>query len=109
MESDKIYEEIDSADVSTKATYMIDARCLIEEKAFDFVVYTPRCNKQKLARYIIEEYWIEAFEAYGPTAENICESIINLWNTPYYDENSGEEHTFREWTMIFFKKRMRGE
>lgn len=101
MEDEEEYEEIDPAEVTNVAEDMIDARCLIEEKAFGFLINTPKCDKHKLAKYIITKYWKEAFDAYGPTSEKICESIFKLWDTPYYFANCAEEHTFREWAMIF--------
>lgn len=104
MVDDEEYEEIDSVEVTTEAENMIDARCLIEEKAFEFIVNNPDCDKYKLAKHIITKYWMEAFDAYGPTSEKICESILNLWNTPYYYANCEEEHTIKEWVMIIRKK-----
>ena len=101
MEDDEEYEEIDTVEVTEEAERMIDARCLIEEKAFEFLVNTPNCDKYKLAKHIITKYWMESFDAYGPTSEKICESLLNLWNTPYYNANCVEEHTFKEWAIYF--------
>lgn len=101
MEDNEEYEVKDAFDVTNEAADMIDARCLIEEKAFEFIINNPDCDKQKLAKHIITDYWKEAFDAYGPTSDQICESIFNLWDTPYYFANCAEEHTFKEWAMIF--------
>lgn len=104
MEYDEEYEEIDTVEVTEEAERMIDACCLIEEKAFEFLINTPKCDKHKLAKHIITKYWKEAFDAYGPTSEKICESLLNLWDTPYYFANCAEEHTFKEWILVLSKE-----
>lgn len=101
MEDNEEYEVKDAFDVTNEAADMIDARCLIEEKAFEFIINNPDCDKQKLAKHIITEYWNEVVDAYGFDSKVICESILNLWNTPYYNANCVEEHTFKEWAIYF--------
>ena len=42
--------------------------------------------------------------AYGIVADDIVDSLLKFWDTSYYDINSGEEHTFKEWAKEFATK-----
>ena len=93
--------EMNAVDISVKAEKMIDAICELEEGCFEILLNNPGCDKHFFVGEIMGKYWSETVDIYGTDPKIICESVLKLWDTPYYDADSVQEHTFKEWAMMF--------
>ena len=96
--------EYTSVDATSDAEDMLDAICELEECAFEILLKNPKCNKRKFVKEIMKEHWDKAADAFGLDPEIICASVLKLWDTPYYDAQSVQEHTFKEWAIMFAER-----
>ena len=83
------------------AERMIDDICCLEEKAFEVLQEHPGSSKREFMENIMYFHWEEVVAVYGHDPKTICSSVLKLWDTPFYDTSSVQEHTFKEWAMIF--------
>lgn len=99
-------DEYTSTDAAFDAKDILDGICELEEGAFEFLLNNPGCNKRRFIKGIMNEHWDKIRDVYGFSLEpvKISASVLKLWDTPYYDAQSVQEHTFKEWAMMFSTK-----
>lgn len=78
--------------------------CLLEElkaAAFEVLLLNPGCEQSDWAKILVEQYGTEVVDAYGTDPEEAYASLEDLWESPYFDRNSGLEYDFKTWANAF--------
>lgn len=78
--------------------------CLLEElkaAAFEVLLLNPGCEQSDWAKILVEQYGTEVVDAYGTDPEEAYASLADLWESPYFDRNSGLEYDFKTWANAF--------
>ena len=78
--------------------------CLLEElkaAAFEVLLLNPGCEQSDWAKILVEQYGTEVVDAYGSDPEEAYASLADLWESPYFDRNSGLEYDFKTWANAF--------
>lgn len=82
------YEEPDEPD---------DALEELKAAAFEVLLENPGCEQSDWAQILVEQYGTELVDEYGPSPADVFASLADLWESPYYDENSGLEYDYKDW------------
>lgn len=73
----------------------------LREDAFEVILTHPGIDKAHWAAVLITEYKETLYDALNPTGfADICDKLDNLWMEQYYDEASGQTHTYQEWSQV---------
>lgn len=78
--------------------------CLLEElkaAAFEVLLLNPGCDQAEWADILVGQYGTEVVDAYGTDPEEAYASLADLWESPYFDRNSGLEYDFKTWANAF--------
>ena len=78
--------------------------CLLEElkaAAFEVLLLNPGCEQSDWAKIRVEQYGTDVVDAYGTDPEEAYASLADLWESPYFDRNSGLEYDFKTWAEAF--------
>lgn len=94
---------MEKKNVCDKYFKITNAVCELEEVAFGVLETNMGCCKKVFISKLVEEYKDLIILAYGCNPEKIKESLIKLWDTPYYDPNRNKEKTLKNWS-IYFKR-----
>ena len=100
-------EKIDVKSELRTARHHFESVVVLEEAAFEMLLLHPGCNKRMFGEILIDQYEAEVYDVYfclDDEDESIANMLCKLWETLYYDKASGEEHTFKEWAIMFRTK-----
>ena len=78
--------------------------CSLDElkaAAFEVLLLNPGCEQSDWANILVEQYGTEVVDAYGTDAAEAYASLADLWESPYFDTNSGLEYDFKTWARVF--------
>ena len=74
----------------------------LKASAFEVLLLNPGCEQSDWAQILVEQYGTELIDAYGTDPAEIYSSLADLWESPYYDENIGQEHSYQEWALTLW-------
>lgn len=89
---------------SNDASEVFCGCCLLEElkaSAFEVLLLNPGCDQAEWADILVGQYGTEVVDAYGTDPEEAYASLADLWESPYFDKNSGLEYDFKTWAEAF--------
>lgn len=69
--------------------------------AFEALLFNPGSEQSEWTDTLISQYGTEVVDAYGNNPNEVFADLADLWETPYYDGNSGLEYTFSQWADAF--------
>lgn len=73
----------------------------LKAAAFEVLLLNPGCDQTDWRDTLISQYGMEVVDAYGNNPFEVFAALADLWEAPYKDENSGLEHTFKDWAQAF--------
>ena len=76
----------------------------LKTAAFEVLLLNPGCELTDWTNILVEQYGTEVVDAYGNNPDDVFAALTDLWETPYYDFNSGLEYTFKQWAEAFATK-----
>ena len=96
-------EKIDCG-ASDEASEAFCGCCSLDElkaAAFEVLLLNPGCDQSDWANILVEQYGTEVVDAYGTDAAEAYASLSDLWESPYFDTNSGLEYDYKTWARVF--------
>ena len=78
--------------------------CSLDElkaAAFEVLLLNPGCAQADWADILVGQYGTEVVDAYGKDPAEAYASLADLWESPYFDRNSGLEYDFKTWAEAF--------
>lgn len=96
-------EKIDCG-ASNEVSEVFCGRCSLDElkaAAFEVLLLNPGCDQSDWANILVEQYGTEMLDAYGTDAAEAYASLADLWESPYFDTNSGLEYDYKTWAKAF--------
>ena len=78
--------------------------CSLDElkaAAFEVLLLNPGCEQADWADILVGQYGTEVVDAYGTDPAEAYASLEDLWESPYFDRNSGLEYDFKTWANAF--------
>ena len=81
----------------TEANEQDDTLEELKAAAFEVLRLNPGCEQGEWAKILVEQYGTEVVDAYGKDPAEAYASLADLWESPYYDKNSGLEYDFKTW------------
>ena len=81
----------------TEANEQDDTLEELKAAAFEVLRLNPGCEQSEWAKILVEQYGTELTDAYGTNPADVHASLADLWESPYYDKNSGLEYDFNTW------------
>lgn len=78
-----------------------DALEELKVAAFEVLLLNPGSDQGDWAATLVEEYGTEVVDAYGNNPMDVYADLADLWESPYYDKNSGLEYDYKEWAEAF--------
>ena len=73
----------------------------LKAAAFEVLLLNPGCEQTDWAEILIRQYGTEVVDALGNNPTDVYASLADLWESPYFDENSGLEYDYKTWAEIF--------
>lgn len=73
----------------------------LKDAAFEALLLNPGCNQGEWADILVGQYGTEVVDAYGKDPAEAYASLEDLWESPYFDRNSGLEYDFKTWAEAF--------
>lgn len=73
----------------------------LKAAAFEVLLLNPGCEQSDWANILVEQYGTEVVDAYGKDPAEAYASLADLWESPYFDRNSGLEYDFKTWANAF--------
>ena len=73
----------------------------LKAAAFEVLLLNPGCEQNDWTNTLVEQYGLEVVDAFGNDPAEAFASLADLWDTPYYDQNSGLEYDFKTWAEAF--------
>ena len=73
----------------------------LKAAAFEVLLLNPGCEQSDWAKILVEQYGTEVVDAYGKDPAEAYASLEDLWESPYFDRNSGLEYDFKTWAEAF--------
>lgn len=73
----------------------------LKAAAFEVLMLNPGCEQSDWAKILVEQYGTEVVDAYGTDPAEAYASLADLWESPYFDRNSGLEYDFKTWAEAF--------
>lgn len=70
----------------------------LKSAAFEVLLLNPGCEQSDWADILIEQYGTELIDAYGTNPQDVYASLAELWESPYFDKNSGLEYDYKTWS-----------
>ena len=96
-------EKIDCG-ASDEVSEVFCGYCSLDElkaAAFEVLLLNPGCDQADWADILVEQYGTEVVDAYGKDQAEAYSSLADLWESPYFDTNSGLEYDFKTWARAF--------
>ncbi len=84
-----------------KANEQDDTLSELKAGAFEALLLNPGCDRSGWEKILVEQYGTELIDAYGTDPADVYASMEDLWESPYFDSNSGLEYDFRTWAEAF--------
>lgn len=72
----------------------------LKEEAFKTIKEHPGFDLSIWAMFVCQKHYDILVEAFGKSPANINNSLVKLWRSFYYDERSGWEYTFEQWSEV---------
>lgn len=69
----------------------------LKAAAFEVLLLNPGCEQSDWAKILVEQYATELTDAYGTNPADVYASLADLWESPYFDKNSGLEYDYKTW------------
>lgn len=73
----------------------------LKAAAFEVLLLNPGSEQGDWSKILMEQYGTEVVDAYGNNPIEVFAELEDLWETPYYDRNSGLEYKFNQWAEAF--------
>lgn len=73
----------------------------LKAAAFEVLLLNPGCEQTDWAEILIRRYGTEVVDALGNNPTDVYASLADLWESPYFDKNSGLEYDYKTWAEIF--------
>lgn len=73
----------------------------LKAAAFEVLLLNPGSEQGDWSKMLMEQYGTEVVDAYGNNPSEVFAELEDLWETPYYDRNSGLEYKFNQWAEAF--------
>lgn len=73
----------------------------LKAAAFEVLLLNPGCEQADWADILVGQYGTEVVDAYGTDPAEAYASLEDLWESPYFDSNSGLEYDFKTWANAF--------
>ena len=96
-------EKIDCG-ASNEVSEVFCGCCSLDElkaAAFEVLLLNPGCEQADWAKILVEQYGTEVVDAYGKDPAEAYASLADLWESPYFDTNSGLEYDYKTWAKAF--------
>ncbi|MCI7787007.1 MAG: hypothetical protein MR489_05360 [Prevotella sp.] len=96
-------EKIDCG-ASNEVSEVFCGRCSLDElkaAAFEVLLLNPGCDQSDWTNILVEQYGTEVVDAYGKDPAEAYASLADLWESPYFDTNSGLEYDYKTWAKAF--------
>lgn len=96
-------EKID-CNASDEVSEVFCGCCSLDElkaAAFEVLLLNPGCDQAEWADILVGQYGTEVVDAYGKDPAEAYASLADLWESPYFDRNSGLEYDFKTWAEAF--------
>lgn len=90
--------------VSNEVSEVFCGCCSLDEliaAAFEVLLLNPGCDQAEWADILVGQYGTEVVDAYGKDPAEAYASLADLWESPYFDRNSGLEYDFKTWARAF--------
>lgn len=81
----------------TEANGQDDTLEELKSAAFEVLLLNPGCQQSDWAKILVEKYTTELTDAYGTNPADVHASLSDLWESPYFDKNSGLEYDYKTW------------
>lgn len=94
------YELLKQAIADAKKMSQEKALEALKEEAFKTIKEHPGFDLSIWAMYVCQKHYDLLVEAFGKNPANINNSLVKLWRSPYYDERSGWEYTYEQWSQV---------
>jgi len=85
----------------TEADEQDDTLEELKAAAFEVLLLNPGSEQGDWSKMLMEQYGTEVVDAYGNNPSEVFAELEDLWETPYYDRNSGLEYKFNQWAEAF--------
>lgn len=69
----------------------------LKAAAFEVLLLNPGCEQSDWVKILVEQYGTELTDAYGTNPADVHASLADLWESPYFDKNSGLEYDYKTW------------
>lgn len=73
----------------------------LKAAAFEALLLNPGCEQSDWVNILLEQYGTEVVDAYGNNPTEVFADLADLWESSYYDKNSGLEYNFKTWAEAF--------
>ena len=96
-------EKIDCG-ASNEVSEVFCGCCSLDElkaAAFEVLLLNPGCEQADWADILVGQYGTEVVDAYGKDPAEAYASLADLWESPYFDTNSGLEYDYKTWAKAF--------
>lgn len=97
-------EKIDCS-ASDEVSEVFCGYCSLDElkaAAFEVLLLNPGCDQAEWADILVGQYGTEVVDAYGKDPAEAYASLADLWESPYFDTNSGLEYDYKTWAEAFY-------
>lgn len=73
----------------------------LKKAAFEILKENPGSDLGDWQQELISGYGNELVEEFGNNPADVYSSLSDLWESPYYDGDSGLEYNYNEWALAF--------
>lgn len=73
----------------------------LKAAAFEVLLLNPGSEHNDWVQLLIEQYATELTDEYGTNPADVYASLDDLWESPYFDKNSGLEYDYKDWAEAF--------
>ena len=74
----------------------------LKDAAWNVLHDNPGCGFDEWVQTLIEQYPTEVVDAFGSNPAETFQSLTDMWDTDFYeDEETGECHSFSQWSEFF--------
>ena len=74
----------------------------LKAAAFEVLLLNPGCDEGDWAKILVEQYGTEVVDAFGNNPPEVFALLADLWESPYYDHNSGLEYDYKTWAKALW-------
>ena len=69
----------------------------LKAAAFEVLLLNPGCEQSDWSQILVQQYGTEVVDAYGNNPPEVFALLADLWESPYFDKNSGLEYDYKTW------------